>query len=75
MATALILIPDPDKPGEVIPREYPQLTKAWLEGGGVLAVKVDEDSETVYFAPGAWHSYTRGDRLPQAPLAGASRVW
>lgn len=75
MATALILTPDPNNPGGVSLTEYPNLDKAWLvEGTAVLAVKQEANGETTYYAPGAWHSFSKGkEKAPR--VAGASRDW
>ncbi len=61
MARALIIIPDPQTPGGVGLTELHNLAHVRIEVGGVLAVQSDEDGEPVYYGPGAWHSFTRGE--------------
>ena len=61
MARVLIAVPDPDRPGVVRLIEQSPFYIGLAPAGGVLEVRQDEDAEIVYYAPGAWHSFTRGN--------------
>ncbi len=74
MTKALILVPDPGNPGGVTLHEYSNLHRVWMDGSsdgansGILCVQPTAEAETVFYAPGAWHSFTHGDAplLPEA---------
>ncbi len=71
MGKVLIMVPDPDRAGVVRLIEQNAFYIGMAPAGDVLEVRQDEDSEIVFYGPGAWHSYTRGDAplIQQAPIS------
>lgn len=59
MAVVVLIVPDSTTPSGVRLHELSNLHSAYLEAHGILVVEEEEGGGTIYYGPGAWHSFTK----------------